>query len=653
MHSLDQTRVSPLNQTRPSARGFVVATATTAVGWIGVMIWLSVARVNGYNAAMYDLGNMAQAIASVLRGQPMVITLPDGPLSRLALHVEWFYYLLVPFWALWPDPRTLVVFQALLYGFGALPAYRLGARAAGTALGGLCFSVIYLLYPVGMTAVLFDFHGDTLAMPLLLFALDALDRRDWRRFALWAALAMSCKFYVAGPVGLAGLVFWWNRGERRVGLTTFLAALGYGLLAFFVIRPLFTTAITSTTHTGLNYLSFYFGAIDELAATLLLRILSATIVFGPALLLAWRGWRWLLPALPLAFAALISTGPGGSYDYRYHHYALVVPFVVMACAAGVRLMRERAATGLSRRNWRADLIFTTLMVGLAAALLVDTPLNPFFWLRAPGMGLDHAVYGISPRDAVKDRFLAEQVPPDAPIAVSTFLAPRLIERDTVFLTRYADDPGGERLPTLLPQVTYAVTDALFDWRLVEGGGVVAGVGYEQAEIAVLLRDPQFGLVAADDGLLLFARNPGPAAMPQSISAESAAGRSSPLAQMGPVALLEAQLEPVEERRFRVVMRWQLLADEPPAAGMFAVSRLVGPVETRVAHLPSFAVQPVRRWQPGRIYVEQFEIRLPDHLPAGQYEWRVGWYNPLHPEAHQTDARARIGDEYRVDTIRLP
>ncbi len=39
-------------------------------------------------------------------------------------------------------------------------------------------------YPTALTSVLFDFHGDTLAMPLLLFALDALDQRAWGRYIL-------------------------------------------------------------------------------------------------------------------------------------------------------------------------------------------------------------------------------------------------------------------------------------------------------------------------------------------------------------------------------------------------------------------------------------------------------------------------------------
>jgi len=73
-----------------------------------------------------------------------------------------------------------------------------------------------VLYPTAQTAVLFDFHGDTLAMPCLMFALDALDRVDWRRYAIWIVLALLCKVCVAVSVGVMGAVLVF-KGQRRVG----------------------------------------------------------------------------------------------------------------------------------------------------------------------------------------------------------------------------------------------------------------------------------------------------------------------------------------------------------------------------------------------------------------------------------------------------
>ena len=177
---------------RPSLRDPLLWCALIACA--AVLGGLSIARYQGYNAGMLDLGNMAQAIASVARGRPLMLTYPDGNASRLAGHVEAIYLLLAPLYALWPDPRLLLVVQALLFALGALPVYRLALRATGSRYAARCLALIYLLYPTALTSVLFDFHGDTLALPLLLFALDALDTAAWRRYALFVGLALACKF---------------------------------------------------------------------------------------------------------------------------------------------------------------------------------------------------------------------------------------------------------------------------------------------------------------------------------------------------------------------------------------------------------------------------------------------------------------------------
>ncbi|NJM06337.1 DUF2079 domain-containing protein, partial [Candidatus Gracilibacteria bacterium] len=428
-----------------------------------------------------------------------------------------FYFALAPLFALWPDPRSLLIAQALLVTAGAWPAYRLAARRLQSGWAGVAVATIYLLYPVTVTAVLFDIHGDTFALPFLLFALDALDRRAWRSYTLWLVLALSCKFYVAVPVAILGLVIWRYDGQRRVGLLTTAAAGAYAVLAFFVIRPLFTTATTSAAHRGLNYVSFYFGQFQELVATVDQRVLSAMIVFGPALFLAWRAWPCLLPAVPLALVALLSTGPGGGFDYRSHHYALVVPFIILAVVYAASSLRV-LAPGKRVRNWRADLVMTTLIVLIAHAAFVDSLLSPFAYIGIPGRGFDPSVYGITARDAVIERFLDEQVRSEDKLMASMFFTPHVVDRSVLYAVRYPQDPGGLLLPQLLPRVDTVVADALFDYRIPLGDTFAGGVAYERAEIALLLRDPGFGLLTMHDGLLLFRRKvPSSQVLPQEIT----------------------------------------------------------------------------------------------------------------------------------------
>lgn len=615
--------------------------------WVAMTVYviviggLSLLRYAGYNAGLLDLGSMYQAIASVLRGEPLMLTSARGNVSRLAGHVEVIYFAFAPLLALWPDPRALLLGQAVLVASGAIPAYRLALRRLDSVLAARCIALIYLLYPVALTAALFDFHGDTLAMPLLLWAIDAFDRRAARAAALWVGLSLLCKVYVAVPVAALGTyLFLWG-GQRRAGLITAGVAGLYGALVFLVVRPRFASA--GGVHIANDYINHYFGATETLLATSGERALAALVVVGPALFLAWRGWPWLLMAAPLIGAVLVSTGPGAGYHYAYHHYALAVPFMVMAVIDGAARLRDVAAAAppdAKARSWRADLIFTTVVVGLTSALLVDQPLNPTFWMGLPGRGIDPSAYGVIARDRLKDRFLATYAPPrQAPIAASMFLAPRLADRDTLYAVRYPDDPGGERLPVLLPRVDYVLADALFDWRTVDADTILGGPAYERAEIALLLRDPAFGLTVAEDGLLRFQRNAG-APLTQRVGLAPTNDLPEQTAYFGPIRLLGAEFKLVEGRRYRARFAWTATAPLPTDRSLIPVSTLDG-VEGRIVHLPTFALLPTAEWPVGAIIREEFDLELPADLPMGSYTWRVAWYDPAHPEAYATDERSQF------------
>ena len=634
---------------------------------------LGIARYRGYNAGMLDLGNMAQAIASAARGEPLVYTSAYGSFSRLSGHVELIYFLLSPLYRLWPNPQLLLLVQAALFALGALPVYRLALRRTESMFAARCVALIYLLYPTALTSVLFDFHGDTLAMPLLLFALDALDQRAWRRYALFVALVLSCKVYLALPVAGIGLYLLIWGGQRRAGALTLAAAVIYGALAFFVLRPLFALPTPVTGQGVEGYITYYFGRAAELRATLGDRFLSAVVVFGPALLIAWRGWRWLLPGLPVAAAALISTGPGGAYDYRYHHYAIVVPFILMAMIAGIEWSMKHEALRKNRtgaqvlhsqfsilnsrrgRSWRGDLGLTLAIVLIFTALLVDTPLNPLFWVGLPGQGRDPSAYGVLPRDAVKDSFL-ELVPQGVPLAASNQLAPHLANRQTLYLLRYPDEADGpRRLPQHLAEVDYAVADALFDLYLPTEGGYGGGLDGDRAAIGILLRDHDFGLVAARDGLLLFQRGaPAERALTNTLDLLPDDGAPAEQTFGAQVALVRHTITQTGPRRLRATFAWRLTGDFGQDGHFVAVSRLEGLADARIVHLPGYALLPAWEWRPGQLIVETFDVELPPETAPGPYIWRMGWYNIGLPASYATDARSLLpgSTEVMVDSIAI-
>jgi uncharacterized membrane protein len=629
--------------------------ATTLLLWLliggfgGMLAWLSVARHLAYNTRIFDLGVMAQAIWSVTQGQPLMMTNVMGQFSRLGGHVELIYYLLAIPYAIWPDPITLVIIQAVLYALGALPVAWMTQRRVDHWFAVLGMALIYLLYPVAQTSVLWDIHGDTLAMPLLLFALDALDRRAWVSYGVFLALSLACKFYVALPVAILGvcLMLWGN--QRRAGALTLAAGVLYGAVAFFVIRPLFATHVSGVENVAGSYLSYYFGELSSVVDTLIPRILHGLIVFGPAVVLGWRGWPWLLPGLAVAGATLISTAPGPAYDARYHHYALVVPFIIFALIEAIGWLQRRqqayAAAEPPRRpgrTWHGDLAVTLLLTVMVNMLIVNTPLSPLFWQDRPGWGFDASSYGRTGRDTVKDEFLAEHVPPRAPIAVSSLLGTHIPNREVLYYGAYyflVDSPQ-MRFESVLEQVDYVVADSLIDHFLVS-----RGLAHEKGLIRHVLRDEDFALTEMRDGLLFFERDAAPGEeLAQQIEVEQPATLPPAEHSFGEyIGLVDYEIVPLArgERRYRASFTWRVTDDTAPPYDVVAISRLEGVPDARIVHLPTYALYPTAEWEPGHLVHEMFELELPTDLAPGTYTWLIGWYEPAADFAAFTDERSRL------------
>jgi uncharacterized membrane protein len=611
----------------------------------GALCWVSLTRYTGYRVWMQDLGNMAQAIWSVTQGHPLEFTYITGNVSRLSLHAEFFYFLLVPLYALFPDPRTLLVFQALLFTLGAWPAYRMGLRATDSRAAARVVALIYLCYPVAQSAVLFDFHGDTLAMPLLLFALDALEARSWRWYTFWTVLALMSKMYVAVPLAIVGLLLLRSAETRRAGLLTTAGAGLYFLFVFVGIRSLFAPPETFGGMGGVSaYLQFYFDLTQIESEAIVVRLLYALVVFGPALLLTIWHWPRLLPGLIVALAALISTRPD-SASIRSAHYAMVVPFIIWAVVATLPyLWRQRPLV-----RWMPTGISLVVCMLLSSWLAQTLLLQELHRPHEPPRDLTLR----SQRDYLRDRWLADitatHIPDDAPVAASLFFTPRLLHRETLFLTRF---PGYMTIPPGQPErnrqaVDYAVTDALFDYR----GGLVA---FEYPVIAAFLRDPDFGLVAAQDGLLLFQRDAAPAhTLDQELALLPHAERP-PIAYFDDkIGLLAAELQAVDDGRYQLRCDWVALTSLADVPQLVAVSQLVGVEDARIVHLPTLALHPTTEWSRDQVVRETFEFTLPPDIPAGTYEMRVGWYDTEHAMAAQTSAASRVGAEEVIATLVVP
>lgn len=609
------------------------------VGVGSLTIWLSLARYHSFTSGAFDMGAMGQAIDSVSRGLPLVYTHKGVPISRLASHVELFYFLLAPLYALVPRLETLLIFQAVLVTLGAVPVYRLIYRHFQKISFALASALLYLFFPIAQSAVLFEFHGDTLAMPLLLFVIEAADRKAWREYGVWLVLALSCKFYVVVPVLAMGALLW-SQGEKRIGRLTMAGSAMWGALAFFVIRSLFASPDPAgqVKSTAVGYISFYFGAIEQIQSTLPERLGIILLVCLPIILMGWRSFRWLIVASSILIPVALSTGPGPSYHYIYHHYALAVPFLLAAFMYGAI-----SQMGRIHRQRGFGIYFSLAITLLLYSLALNTPFNPFYYLVPEVLADDYnpSQYVVTERDQFKTAWLQEVVPEDAPVGAERPSAYRLVNREILYVT----DPLHRDFAALLPDLDWVVTDALFGEAAEEGE-----VSVEWPIVQLMLLQSDWSVVRADDGLLLFGRgDDGLTFDVQPVEGDVSIVREQFGDLMG---LVDVQVEQSQRNHFVVQYDWVVLDDIAGEGQLLAVSRPGNLPHTRVVHLASTILISPNEWPANQLIRETVEIRLPDDIAPGRYPLFVSWYDATNQYAVFTDERSRIGDEVQVGWLEV-
>ncbi len=586
----------------------------------GVVTWPNVYHYLAMESMMFDIGNMSQAIWSVGAGQPLVYTHPTtGPHSRLGGHAEVLYILFYPLLRCWPSPVALIVAQGLLYLSGGWAAFRIAKRLLGGEAWGALGAFLYLWYPVAQTAALFDFHGDTLAMPLLLWALEAAEARAWRRYAFWIALALLSKVYVALPVALLGGIWWWQ-GQRKVGWATMLAALAWGGVVIFGLWAWFGTSGGWQGYLGLRYAQGVPANPEGRLWLWVVRLLTATVVFLPLLWVARWAFPWALPGVAVALLSL-STSSRGNAGYYGHHYALAVPFLVWGLLRALHALQGRDPRG-PLRTWAVALSVGGLNLAAVLSVLV--------WPSFAALGGDLQAWR---RGRWVLRQVQQTVPPDAPLLASPAWAPHLSLRPEVYPTLGTQFSIGEplNLDPVLPRVRFALVDGFFEY------GPRAYLTLERDTLRRLEEDPRFRYRTQWDGVILFQR-------------ASAERPAEPHCQVSPwrvpeplneaLTLEGMTLQKVTSASGTLTLkgcfRWRRTA--LPPQGIYAVSALEGVPFSRGLHLTTWASAPPETW-PEPVFVEALIWQVP--YREGCYPLVVGWYWAAAPQ-RAADPRAVWG-----------
>jgi len=319
--------------------------------YIAMMSFQAVLRYATFKATAFDLGNMDQVLWNTIHGRPFQFTNQAidwyGPPNRLAIHVEPIMLLVAQLYTLHSDPRTLLIFQTLVLAAGAPAVFLLARRYLPSwPLLAAVLAMAYLLSPALLGINIFDFHPDSLATPLLLYALLALTYRRYLCFLLLCLFVCACKEDMPLAVAFLGILLLWKYRLPRLGLTLLLGGSLWTALAFKLVIPHFYVGLQPNNF----WYRYQFLGSTPLAAVVNLlvhpwliftQIITLDRVYYLLGLLRSTGFlavlapEWLLPALP-KFASNFLSSNSPNYSGVYHYNAAIIPFVMLAAVHGAR-----------------------------------------------------------------------------------------------------------------------------------------------------------------------------------------------------------------------------------------------------------------------------------------------------------------------------
>lgn len=378
----------------------------------GVLMIAAVVRLYlGFDTWIdFDLSLRNQAFWRLIHGQGFVSTM-DGGISNFGIHSAYIYLLIVPVYAIFPFPQTLLVAQAIAVALGGYLLFRcLQGRVGPQIALGCCFA--YFICTMVSAAVFHGIHEVTFAPPILVLMYDSFFRKRLVPFLGWTFLLLTVKetmpFVVAGFAMLAVFrrrtVAWYAAPMAMAGTCA--------LINFCLVFPHFRTGMNHS-YMGLDFLPASVGTWLGVAPTktlYFLKLISPFLFFGPATLCS-------LPAVGEAGINLISMNASHTELNRHYTILIGIAFLVSTAFAIDKLSKKEIAIRIAGSSHCAALVLTQMLI--AAQLVI----SPLWILHLPFVG--------NPNENVL-RHMVNRVPPEATVMASHGFLAALSSRSKVY-----------------------------------------------------------------------------------------------------------------------------------------------------------------------------------------------------------------------------
>lgn len=422
-----------------------------------VFVCVYAAVFSGFTIYMYcafktyawDLGIFTQSLWTTLnRGQFFYYTI-ELPAnlggSFFGAHFSPILFLVLPIYAVFESPCTLLVLQSVVLALGALPIYFIAKKHLGDRLSAVCLAAVYLTYPAIQSVNCFDFHTEAFIPLFFLLAFYYIDDKKWFKGLLFVLLTLSTIEFAPILIIFLGAyltlkeAFIKDPTERRRSLLKrmffpallIVIAIIWLLLAFFVIdtfNPIKGTGLPGNwTYWGSNLsgvvlnilthpveaLTYMVTPIDKVFYVLfLLTPLLMLPIFSPEFLLVVP---WLIAA-PLSENALY-------FNIYFQYSAFAIGQLLIAVIFSIKRLSLFSNDG--RRNFKLQR--TIVAFALVVTILFSVAASPIGLPDLSSRSIEITPHSALINDALK------LVPPNASIATQNDIFPHVAQRENAYI----------------------------------------------------------------------------------------------------------------------------------------------------------------------------------------------------------------------------
>ena len=429
----------------------------------GVISVITCLRYMTFSSPNFDFGIFVNMIYHMKEcGVPLCSCERDVMMSHFAVHLSPVWYVLLPFYAIFPSPLTLQIGQAVAVASGVIPVILLCRCCKLSEKSTILTSVIYCFYPALTTGCFFDIHENCFLAPLLLWMFYFFEREKYIPMYIFSVLTLFVKEDAAVYIFLFAFYVLFDGKKRRHGIFLVVGALAYFCVATEILERLSLYYVEIYAGESPNpeisgpminrYDSLIYDSRDGLLGALKTLLLNPGYLLKRLFFTKSGGWEKLLyffhMLLPVGFLPFFAkkfsrwllltpillnllTDYLYQYNMNYQYHFGISVFLIYASILNLSDMK-----GDLRRN----------MISIAAVACCCLYLTSVY----PKISANIRNWNENQEKYIRMEEILETIPKDASVCCSTFLVAHLADREEVYDMDYHKGEGN---------VDYVIFDA--------------------------------------------------------------------------------------------------------------------------------------------------------------------------------------------------